>query len=124
MYSYPSPYNNYDYENVRRFSETTSSGNDAVAGVMLAVMGVAFLIGLVVFILSDQHIAGARVPAGALAQMPAQVADAYIKAGAADGNDAAVEAALAAGGAIIDLREALTPVTDEAESGEQNPAGA
>lgn len=80
--------------------------------------------GLVVFVLSDQHIAGARVPAGALAQMPEQVADAYIKAGAADGNDAAVEAALAAGGAIIDLREALTPVTDEAESGEQNPAGA
>ena len=56
--------------------------------------------------------------------MPEQVADAYIKAGAADGNDAAVEAALAAGGAIIDLREALTPVTDEAEGGEQAPAGA
>lgn len=52
MYSYPSPYNNYDYENVRRFSETTSSGNDAVAGVMLAVMGVAFLVGLVVFIIT------------------------------------------------------------------------
>lgn len=80
--------------------------------------------GLVVFILSDQHIAGARVPAGALAQLPDNVADAYIKDGAADGNDAAVEAALAAGGAIIDLREALTPVTDEAESGEQTPAGA
>lgn len=80
--------------------------------------------GLVVFVLSDQHIAGARVPAGALAQLPEDVADAYIKAGAADGNDAAVEAALAAGGAIIDLREALTPVTDEAEGGEPTPAGA
>lgn len=80
--------------------------------------------GLVVFVLSDQHIAGVRVPAGALAQLPDNVADAYIKDGAADGNDAAVEAALAAGGAIIDLREALTPVADEPESGEQNPAGA
>lgn len=80
--------------------------------------------GLVVYILSDQQIANVRVPAGALAQLPDNVADDYIKAGAADGNDAAVEAALTAGGAIVDLRDALTPVVGDAEGGEQAPVGA
>lgn len=84
--------------------------------------------GLVVYVLSDQHIANVRVPAGALAQLPDHVADAYIKAGAADGNDAAVEAALTAGAAIIDLREALTPVddapaSDQSAGADQNNTG-
>ena len=79
--------------------------------------------GAAVFILSDQHIGGMRVPAGSLAQLPDDAADAYIKAGAADGSDAAVEAALVGGACIIDLREALTPADEDTSAETTQPTG-